>query len=324
MKGLLSLLLTTLAFEAMCQFPPPDGQPGTTAMHQDSSAFVAWAQEAIINRGFQNISDTSLGYTSIGDSTSCLGKADNLVVSLGDGGEAIIVLDNGIYDGPGWDFAVFENSFVNNFLELAFVEVSSDGQNYYRFPAASLTPDTLQIGPFDFIDATKINNLAGKYRGTFGTPFDLSELSHHPGLDLNHISHIKIIDVVGSLDPNYASKDTADHFINDPWPTPFPSSGFDLDAVGIINAKPIGIDLYQKEFSLYPNPASDFLIVEAANWTNTNLRIEIRDLRGQLVWENLSVPKDRINIPLKTLAKGQYIIQLQSRDRRATQMFFIN
>jgi hypothetical protein len=36
---------------------------------------------------------------------------------------------------------------------------------------------------------------------------------------------------------NYASYDSQGHQINDPWPTNFPTGGFDLDAVGVINEK---------------------------------------------------------------------------------------
>ena len=79
-----------------------------------------------------------------------------------------------IFDGANWDFAVFENGFSDTFLELAYVEVSSDGINYFQFPCTSYTQDTLQIGGFGSVDATKIDNLAGKYRAHYGTPFDFA------------------------------------------------------------------------------------------------------------------------------------------------------
>ena len=66
------------------------------------------------------------------DATGMAG--DGRVVSLGDGGVAILTFDTPLSDGPGPDFAVFENAFLETFLELAFVEVSSDDVNYFRFP----------------------------------------------------------------------------------------------------------------------------------------------------------------------------------------------
>jgi hypothetical protein len=63
------------------------------------------------------------------------------------------------------------------YLELAFVEVSSDGINYFRFPATSLTPTDNQVSNTAYMNAANINNLAGKYIGGYGTPFDLDELA---------------------------------------------------------------------------------------------------------------------------------------------------
>lgn len=316
MKLLLTFCSLFVFVSLNAQFAPPDGQPGTTAMYKDSSAFVGWANTATIKRGWQDSNDTSLGYTTVGDSTSCLGKSDNTVVSLGDGGEAIVSFNTPIYDGPGWDFAVFENSFVNNFLELAFVEVSSNGLDFYRFPAVSLTQDTLQVGPFGFLDATKINNLAGKYRGTYGTPFDLSELSIYPNLNLQNITHVKIIDVVGSIQDAYGTRDTSTHFINDPWPTPFPSSGFDLEAVGVIHAKGIGLEELSRFIRIYPVPANNYLRIDADETLEGSYSIAIFNLQGVKVFaetHNFAISKN-LNLDLSGLSNGNYIFTLRNEN----------
>jgi hypothetical protein len=255
----ISFLLQILFLNDLdAQFPGPAGTPGSTAIYKDSSIFKGWAIGCTLVRGYQNIADTSLGFTSFGDSSSAIGKAgENGVVSLGDAGYAILTFDLPITNGPGFDFAVFENAFNDNFLELAFVEVSSDGVNYFRFPAVSNTPADQQIGPFDNRgDATKIHNLAGKYRAHFGTPFDLEELKNEPGLNVQSVTHVKIIDVVGSIDPTYARYDKNNHPINDPFPTSFPSGGFDLDAVGVIHQLlPNEVEHYSNPLpAVYPNP----------------------------------------------------------------------
>ena len=54
-------------------------------------------------------------------------------------------------------------------------------------------------------------------------------------LDKDHITHVRIIDVIGNIDPEYATYDCQGNPINDPWPTPFASCGMDLDAVGVIH-----------------------------------------------------------------------------------------
>lgn len=140
MKAILILLcLGFFSLSVKAQYAPPVGQLGSTAIHKDSITIIAWATQCTAVLGWQNIADHSLGKTTTGTSSSAIGIADNDVISLGDGGTAILQFAQAITNGPGPDFAIFENSFDNFFLELAFVEVSSDGQNYFRFPAHSLT-----------------------------------------------------------------------------------------------------------------------------------------------------------------------------------------
>ncbi len=261
LKSLLFFIL--LSPIALAQYAPPAGQEGSTAIAADSAVWLAWASRCTVTRGWMNIADTSLGKVWYGTPEAALGEADNGVVSLGDGGEAVVYFDQPVTDGPGWDFAVFENGFSDDFLELAFVEVSSDSVNFFRFPSVSLTPANEQVDGFGTLDATKIHNLAGKYRVLYGTPFDLEELKDQPGLDVQHIVAVRIIDVVGCISDEFARFDSQMHKINDPWPTPFETGGFDLDAVGVMHNSPDGVE-NQKEnlVRIYPNPCSAILHVE--------------------------------------------------------------
>lgn len=296
------------------QFPPSAGQAGTTAIYKDSSVFVAWANGCEVARGWQNIADTTLGKADVGDSSMALGAAGaNGVVSLGDGGIAVLTFNLPIVNGESWDFAVFENSFSDHFLELAFVEVSSDGENYIRFPSTSLTDTLTQLGAFDeLMDATKINNLAGKYRALYGTPFDLQDLAAVSSLDLNHITHVRIVDVVGSLDPDYTSYDVFDHKINDPWPTPFNSSGFDLDAVGVIHLQPAAIseNKEESEITVYPNPACNILYVSSAR-PNNLMKVSLMNLEGTILKETAAVDPVE-SIDLTDIPAGLYIIKIRN------------
>jgi len=250
---ILALLLPGLPAMAAGPYAPAAGQTGSTAVPANSSSIVAWATSvAEVHLGPQQIGDPVLGSipASFGTPSNALGHADATVItptpviSLGDGGWITLNFAQPITNGLGADFAVFENGFSDNFLELAFVEVSSDGTNFVRFNSVSLTQTTTQVngddsvGPFGSVDPTNINDLAGKYRAGFGTPFDLAELSGHPGLDINHITAVRIVDVVGSINPAYATYDSLGHIINDPWATPYDSSGFDLDAIGVLNQVP--------------------------------------------------------------------------------------
>lgn len=263
MKTICALLLLGLG-SLHAQFAPAAGKPGSSALRGDSSCFVAWANGCSINRGWAQINLHDSGYASVGNGNSAIGPAkQNGVVSLGDGGSAILTFVKPIVNGPGWDFAVFENSFLDTFLELAFVEVSTDGSRFVRFPSESLMDTVSQTAAFGTTYPEKINNLAGKYIAGFGTPFDLEELKDSAGIDLNDIRYVRIIDVIGSVNPAFCSRDSKGRKINDPWPTPFPSSGFDLDAVGVIN-QGAGLGVHSEETAItiqvFPNPAKNGFI----------------------------------------------------------------
>jgi hypothetical protein len=237
-------------------YAPAAGQPGSGAVPATDPRIVGWATGvSVLMRGLVDISDSQSPFASFGSAASALGPENaydfdsglpstspSTVVSLGDGGAITLTFANPLHDGIGPDFAVFENAFNDSFLELAFVEVSSDGTHFERFPAFSLTQTNQQIAQqspqFNAIDPTDIDGLAGKYRAGFGTPFDLSLLAGRPLLDLQNIIAVRVVDVVGSLDPLYGSLDSSGHFINEPWPTPFATGGFDLDAVAVLQPTP--------------------------------------------------------------------------------------
>jgi len=238
MKSMLKMLVMLCGMTSLnAQFPDRVGMPGSDAIPAEQLG-LKWGVSCQVIPGLLSIANKNGEKVGIDDVNNAIGMADQVVISLGDGGMATMIFAQPITDGPGPDFAIFENSFEDYFLELAFVEVSSDGVHFVRFPATSLTSSAKQIGPFDRIpDVRKLNNLAGKYRGGFGTPFDLFELKDSAGIDIQTITHVRVIDVIGSIDPRFASYDAQENIINDPWPTPFPTCGFDLDAIAVINEK---------------------------------------------------------------------------------------
>ena len=301
----LLLFITTVA---KVQFPGPPGFTGTTALYKDSSAFINWATTCVVTRGYQDIASPSGGYASVGNDTNGTKKANvNPVVSLGDGGIAILTFQSPITNGAGFDFAVFENAFNDAFLELAFVEVSSDGINYFRFPASSNTQTLTQIGPFDnTCDGTKLNNLAGKYRASYGTPFDLQELASQIGLNINAITHVKIIDVVGDINMPYATYDKNNNPINDPYPTAFASGGFDLDAVGVINQLTVGIKENQpleNAITIYPNPVTNVMFVYSSDIDIKEMYLT--DINGKLISQS-----NQSKLILTHVEAGFYLLKI--------------
>ena len=317
MRSAIFILFCCVSKFSIAQFAPQVGITGSTGIHKTSLDFKAWANECTIERGYIDIADKSLGKTTLGDNTSALGLADGEVISLGDSGVATIHFAQAIYNGDGADFAVFENGFQNPanpeeaFLELAFVEVSSNGENYFRFPATSNTLSTLQIaGSGEYMNARLIDNLAGKYIAQYGTPFDLENLKGTTGLDINNISHIRIVDVIGAIN-GYQSTDRNGQKINDPYPTPFGTGGFDLDAVGAINIKATSISaLNFTSTNIYPNPATDKLFVDLKIEANDNYSIIISDISGKKLSSQKATMHNEMDISM--LHSGLYLINIIS------------
>jgi hypothetical protein len=89
--------------------------------------------------------------------------------------------------------------------------------------------------------------------------------------------------VVGSLQNAYATFDTAGRKINDPWPTGFPSSGFDLDAVGVIwNTFNSIQEVNADELRLYPNPASTFVRVILPMDHSGEMQCSVYSMQGEV------------------------------------------
>lgn len=216
-------------YDVQATYAPAAGQEGSTAIAGDSERFVAWATgHASVNYG----TDVNESFRTPEKAYGEPGGGADIVV-LGNGGDITLTFDAPITNGDGADFAVFENSFSDSFLEIAFVEVSSDGVNFVRFDSAYL--GTEPVAAFGSHSPTLMGALAGTFRALFGSPFDLQWLSNKPEVadgtvDLSAITHVRVVDIVG----DGATTDSFGRAIYDPTPT-VGSGGFDLDAVGVIH-----------------------------------------------------------------------------------------
>ena len=286
------------------------GTEGCDAIPANSEAIKGWATACTVELGPQNISvegSPLVSYRTAEEAVGACTMNDNLsVVALGDGGSATVTFAHPIMNGNGPDFAVFENSFDDYFLELAFVEVSSDGDHFVRFPATSLTQTVRQV--VSRVDATFINNLAGKYKMGYGTPFDLEELRDSTGIDINNITHVRIVDVVGSINPQYATYDAFGHMVNDPWPTNSYSSGFDLDGVAVLNQSTNGIDAADNvAVSIHPNPAANVLNISSTHAGEARLM----DINGRTI-ATIALCNGANTTSIADLPAGVYVLQVGS------------
>jgi len=275
-------------------FPPAAGSPGSTAVPADDAGIEAWADAytdyqpgLAVDAEFQT-PEKSVGEAGNSDGTNSGYTFD--IVSLGRGGSITLTFATPVVDGVGYDFAIFENSFSDTFLELATVEVSSDGINFVQFPAMSLTASP--VNGFGTVYASDVEQIAGKYRGGFGTPFDLAILDGNPLLDVNHVTHIRLTDIVGDgTVPNDISlqvvadwagltvaelpgfvvdaTNAAPGVIYDPYPTSG-SAGFDLDAVAALNQlTTVLVDIQPGDSNNEVNPDSTGTMAVAVLTTDT-------------------------------------------------------
>jgi hypothetical protein len=327
MKKLVFIFLLFFVPFSWSQYPPAAGQAGSTAIKYDSSCFVGWASHVAITRGYININDTTAQYNgtnraSFGLPEDATGPATAIstdAVSLGDSGLAIVTFVQPIYNGLGADFAIFENGLSDNFLELGLVEVSSDGEHFVRFPSSSLSQTASQINSFGSVDPTKINNLAGKYRVGYGTPFDLEELKDSSGIDIDNITHIKIIDAIGSIGTHFTQDNTGNK-INELFPTPFNTGGFDLNGVGVMYQKLAG--LTEKQFSeanIFPNPASNKLII---NNLPFNSEIQLLTIGGKVLKNKYINSANAIEWSLD-FVPGIYFVRIISEKQNVVQKIII-
>ncbi|MFC2086822.1 T9SS type A sorting domain-containing protein [Bacteroidota bacterium] len=309
---LVCLFLLSLLIHA--QFAPGVGKSGSGAVSADSSIIKAWATGCSVSRGYVNIAEKELGMASFGAIEDVIGKADgNSVLSLGDSGTAVISFNSIIRNVSGPDFAVFENSFTDDFLELAFVEVSYDSIHFFRFPCISETQTDVQISGFGILDTERIHNLAGKYRARYGTPFDLEELRDTLGEYIDSIRYIRIIDVIGCIQNDFDNIDSRGNMINDPWPTPFESSGFDLEAVALLDmALVIPHIISKNQINLVQDKVNNILSVHHPY--PDEIQAEIYHLSGKKLKTEIVQNSDAF-INLSDLDNGMYLIQFFRKNK---------
>jgi len=203
---------------------------------------AVWADAVVaLDRGFFDIDQPELGEVTYGlGSDGLVAEGDTIaVVSLGDAGAITLEFADPIPDGEGADLAVFENGIVDQgtgllFAELAFVEVSSNGVDFARF--ATATTRLEPVPPFGSIDPAEYDGFAGLHAAGTGTGFDLADLAGHPLvvaglLDPKDVVFVRLVDVIG----DGTTFDDAALPVHDPYPTLYPTGGFDLDGVGALH-----------------------------------------------------------------------------------------
>ena len=122
---------------------------------------------------------------------------------------------------------------------------------------------------------------------------------------------MRVIDVVGSINPQYGTYDAFGHLINDPFPTITYSAGFDLDGVAVLNDGTSGIDpVANNTLRLFPNPANHSVVL-SFDAQPQRTTAALYDMTGRTV-ATIPVEAGATTITLNTtnLAKGVYMLHL--------------
>jgi hypothetical protein len=93
--------------------------------------------------------------------------------------------------------------------------------------------------------------------------------------------------------------DHAGHAINDPYPSPFPSCGFDLDAVGVIHEAFESVSNLPSNCNLliYPNPSNDFITIDQKVSANLLAGADLATITGNVLFQ-LAITQSTTNISL--------------------------
>jgi hypothetical protein len=233
--------MSTRFFGALCAFGFP-----SLALAQVSGAYATHVVAYNQGTGNGNFTPSNiLGGPQGGGFNN--GALD--VLTLGNGGDVTVGFAVTIVDGPGADLTVSENGFTfggGTFAEVAAVEVSTDGQQFARFPSRYSGP-VGPLPPFGTMPMGSFRGLTGGLPGlanvltntispwdpsvSGGEAFDLADLANHPlvqsgVVDLQNIQFVRIADVVEGVE--------LDSFGNLIWDNGGTSSA-DIDAVAVIH-----------------------------------------------------------------------------------------
>ena len=176
------------------------------------------------------------------------------VHSLGIAGDLTLGFAVPITNGPGADLIVSENPFRlsgtwwQSFAEMMFVEVSSDGVHFVRFPSRYFGP-AVQPGAFGVVPVGAYSGLAGSNQVLATSPtadaqdvveaggdaFDLTDLATAPEVlsgvvSLQAITQVRLVDVQSGV-----SLDSLGVPIFDPG-----SGSADVDAVTALHQQGLG------------------------------------------------------------------------------------
>jgi len=250
-----------------------------------------------------------------------LGSGSGDVCTLGVGGSLTLGFDVTIADGPGADLTVFENVFLFSgqpFSEVAYVEVSTNGVDFARFPSSYAGPSsglpgfTAPWGTYSGLTgfAPVLANVATNTIDPLdpvvsgGEAFDLAALANDPlvigGLvDLAQVHFVRIVDV-----PHQSGLDSFGRVIFD---NSGPTGSADIEAVAVLQ--------HTGTVSPTSQPIVD-LFVDAQGYLNLRLEdpngfLDLDQTQLRVSYNSIQTNLSRLRglVPLQTITPNGIVLR---------------
>ena len=228
--------------------------------------------------------------------------------------------ENGMYDAPGDDHAwrldldnVTGDTTLNfehntNFtdiewkhvLTVEFSEMTPHiGQEFRLYVVNSTTGST--------VDSAVVNSLVSadfKVESKSLMSGESYNINFYADLNLNGSYDAPPVDHAWQIELNNVSGDTTLFFSHN---TNF-TDIFDVTSISDVDAG---------NFKFYPNPASDFIIIETGKFNPENVSISIYDITGKLNSVQKRSMNNKVEINVQELKQGIYFIEMQTSNQRS-------
>lgn len=106
------------------------------------------------------------------------------------------------------------------------------------------------------------------------------------------------------------------------WGASTRKSGFSIRLISDITT---GINEINKGewFKIYPNPASDFLVVSYPSLANKEVTTTITDITGKIIYQTTTSATQKIEVNTSTFAEGVYLVRVQTKEFIGTQKIIV-
>jgi hypothetical protein len=225
------------------------------------------------------------------------------------------------FDGTTW-VNVGNTGFSSSVVDFTSLAFSPTGEPYLAFSDSALSRKTT-VMKFDGINWVNVGNAGfsngrADYQslafGPLGEPFvafqDFSLVEQASVMKFNGTDWVNVGDPFSGIPAFYESLKFS--LVGVPYVAYIENYGVGGVTVMKYDSVLVGINNYVKNpLVLYPNPASNEIIIDSRDDENDLKNIEIYDMRGEIVSKSIT-NKGKITLDVKDFPKGIYVVKSRS------------